>query len=191
MDVFVVPEQGLHRAKFSSFHTVALVRELGVPERLGGDTSRTRAVPPSETLPRHIPVWIPPLAMSPKQPCLVHTYVECLFPQGRCVRWTLVVGGEPLVHRGSLVDGAGCRGLVVLVEGAGEDSREVRGVHQPGGVSRPPPVQLQFSIITAQFWDRRQPGVGHLLPFHAGHPQHCHVPPAMPAEVLTSRSPPG
>lgn len=36
-----------------------------------------------------------------------YTYIESLFPQGWRVRWALVVGGEPLVHCGGLVHGAG------------------------------------------------------------------------------------
>lgn len=47
-----------------------------------------------------------PLLLS--SPAWCHTYIESLFPQGRRVRRALVVGGEPLVHCGGLVDSAGC-----------------------------------------------------------------------------------
>lgn len=41
-DVFVIAEQGVHRAKaFSAFHTAKVARKLGVPGRLGGDTAGT------------------------------------------------------------------------------------------------------------------------------------------------------
>lgn len=41
-DVFVIAQQGLHKAKaFSSFHTALLARKLGVHWKLGGDTART------------------------------------------------------------------------------------------------------------------------------------------------------
>lgn len=40
--VVAVAEQGLHRTKgFSGFHSVTLVRKLGVSGRLEGDTDRT------------------------------------------------------------------------------------------------------------------------------------------------------
>lgn len=56
----------------------------------------------------------------------LHTYIEGLLPQGRRIGWALVIGGEAFVHCGGLVDGAGCRGLVILVEGAAGESGEVR-----------------------------------------------------------------
>lgn len=51
------------------------------------------------------PLHRPPILSSPDRRI---TYVESLFPQGWCVRRALVVGGEPLVHCGGLVDSAGC-----------------------------------------------------------------------------------
>lgn len=126
----------------------------------------------------------PSAGRPPAQPARPHTHVEGLLPQRRRVGRALVVGGEPLVHRGGLVDGAGCGGLVVLVEGAAEESREVRGAPaslggplpcSAEGSPEPLPVQLWFSIIAAQFGDGRGPGAGQLLPRHAGRPQPCHA----------------
>lgn len=122
------------------------------------------------------------------------TYVESLLPQGRRVGRALVVGGEALVHRGGLVDAAGCRGLVILVEGAVEESREVRGASQDrrsrpcSAVSRRvldiTPVVAFQNCSQVLGWVKAQgrPAVG---------PQPCHALPAKPAGVLTSRSPPG
>lgn len=123
----------------------------------------------------HGPLHGPPRPSSPAQH---HTYIESLFPQGWRVGRALVVGGEPLVHRGGLVDAARCRGLVILVEGAAEESGEVRGVCSTLLCSeqdtRTPSSPALRSHNAAQFGDRREPSAGHLLA------TLCQVSPALP-----------